>query len=93
MHRNKRFGESAQRHLLVDRRIDLEAVQQQERLHCGVGDPHVAIQKRMIHHQGERERRSLLDGRSVEIDTIEGHSRLRQGGLKRSTVAHAGQAS
>jgi hypothetical protein len=58
-----------------------------------VGDPLVAIQERMIHRQGERERGSLLDGRSLEIDTIEGHSRLRQGGLKRCKVAHAGQAS
>ena len=42
--------------LLVDRRFDLETVQQQERLHGGVGNPLVAIQERMIHHQRERER-------------------------------------
>ena len=62
--------------LFVDGRDEFQTVEKQKRLHRGVADPLVAIDKGMITDEREPDRRCLLDQSRIEFPAIEGHPRL-----------------
>ncbi len=75
--------------LLIDRRLDLAAVEHQESFHRGVPDALVAIQKRVVMNEGETQRGSLVHQREVEIYAAEGRSRLSECGIESTQVANS----
>ena len=66
--------------LVIDGGVDLAAVEDEERLHGGVPNTLVAIDKRVALDQRETQRRRFLNQRGLQIDAPEG--RLGLGGRR-----------
>lgn len=70
--------ESARRHgehqafLVIDRGVNLIAIQYQEDFHRRVAKPLVPIHKGVIRHEAEAQRCSLVDERRVEVEEFAG---------------------
>ena len=64
---------------IVHRRIELLAVQHEERLEGRVADTFVAIDKGMIQHEGVNERGALGREAEIQIGAIKRGPRLREG--------------
>ena len=67
---------------LVHRRVELESVQQQNRLEGGVANPFVAVDERVVLDQRKRQRGSLGRQVGIQILACERHPRLRSGRLE-----------
>lgn len=69
--------------------IDLGAVEDQEGFHGGMPHAFVAIDERVILNQRQAQRRALLNEGGIQVNTIEGDLRLRNGGFQPTKVADA----
>jgi len=78
--------------LVIDRGVDLAAVEDEERLHGGVPNTLVAIDKRVALDQRETQCRGFLNQRRIQIDALEGRLGLGDRGLKCAKIADAGGA-
>jgi len=79
--------------LVIDRGVDLAAVEDEERLHGGVSNTLVAIDKRVALDQRETRRRRFLNQRGIQIDAPEGRLGLGDRRLKCAKIADAGGAA
>jgi hypothetical protein len=79
--------------LLVNTRVDFQAVQDQEDFHRRVPDAFVAVDERMVRHEGKSERCRFVDERGIEVDAVERDLRLGQGGFQQPEVADACEPS
>src|SRR5215831_14351906 len=75
--------------LLIDRCIDLGAVEDEEGFHRGMPGALVAVDEGMVLNEGETPCGRLLDHCRIEISTFECRPGLRDRGIERAQVPDA----
>src|SRR2546422_1626604 len=76
--------------LITDRRIDLGAVQNEERLHGGMANALVAIEESVALEQGKAQRRCLLHQRGIQVGSTKAGLGLRDGRFECAEVPDPG---
>src|SRR5712691_11791289 len=73
--------------LILYKRIDLTAVENQERLHGGVADALVAVHERVASNQREAQDRGLINQGWIQVDAAERGLGLGDGRLEGAQIA------
>jgi hypothetical protein len=79
--------------LVIDRRVNLAAVQNQECFGRRMADSLVPVYEGVVVHQRETEGSGVVSERGVKIDASETGSRLGESGLQRTEVTEPGGAA
>ncbi len=79
--------------MLINRSLELNTVEIQAGFENRVSKALVAVNERMVAHEGEGQGRALVENSGIEVALTEGHLWLGQSGLQRWEVAQTLRAT
>ena len=79
--------------LFINRGIDLMSVKQEEHFHRGMSDALVAVDERMVGHEGKAERCGLVGQRRMQVRASEGGFGLRQRRFEQPEIPNSRRAT
>jgi len=79
--------------LIVNRRVELVAIEQEKDLECGVADALVAVDEWMIRDERESEGDCFFDDRWVEVGSVEALPGLRNCRFKEPEIPYANSSA